>query len=578
MHPQLKTLAAFLLGLSVLGSYASAAKPKEVPDFAMLDFRGKFHHLRRTDAKVVVLFFTANECPIARQSIKRLRNIQDEFAEAGARVWLVNSSTADDRKSIQKEAEEFHVGSLPILIDETQGVAAMLDVKRTGTTVCIETKNWTVIYQGAIDDQLVEGAQKPQPTEQYLHDALKHFFAGEPIPASSTVARGCLITFNKEPISYAKQIAPLLEKKCFGCHSAGNIGPIKFANYEKVHGVADMIQEVVLARRMPPWGADRSYGKFVNEHSMTMEESRTLLRWIEQGAQRGEGEDSLVKATPPSQDWQLGKPDFIVSLPQVEKVPATGVLDYRHIKVQAPFEEDVWIKGVVAKPDNTRVVHHIIVRVREPGQKEDNPDDAFLIGWAPGSPEMYYPEGTGKFVKKGSLLDFEMHYTTSGREEEDQSRIGIYLLKEKPAMQLKTHAAYNMEFEISPGEDSEAVMAKYVFEKDSLLFDMSPHMHLRGSWFKFEALYPSGKRETLLSVPRYDFKWQHTYRLKEPKKMPKGTWILCTGGFDNSKQNPDNPNPKIPVHWGDQSFEEMFIGFMGVAAIPTDSKVALKQP
>ena len=328
--------------------------------------------------------FTGNECPIARQSIKRLRNIQDEFAEAGARVWLVNSNTADDRNSIRKEAEEFHVGPLPVLIDETQGVAAMLGVSRTATVVCIETTTWTVIYQGAIDDQLVEGAQKPEPTEHYLRDALKQYFAGAPISKASTAARGCLITFSKEPISYATQVAPILEEKCFGCHSAGNIGPIKFANYEKVRGVADMIQEVVLARRMPPWHADRSYGKFTNDNSLTKEEARLLLRWIEQGASRGEGEDSLTKATPPTAEWQLGKPDYIVSLPEVEKVPATGVLDYRHIKVKAPFEEDVWIKGVVVKPDNTRVVHHVIVRVREPGKDGDNPDDAFLIGWAPG--------------------------------------------------------------------------------------------------------------------------------------------------------------------------------------------------
>ena len=566
-----------LTALSAAVSTFSAPKPKEVPDFALLDFRGKFHQLRRSDAKVVVLFFTANECPIARQSIKRLRNIQDEFAEAGARVWLVNSNTADDRNSIRKEAEEFHVGSLPVLIDETQGVASTLDVKRTGTVICIETINWTVIYQGAIDDQLVEGAQKPEPTEHYLRDALKQHFAGTTISKPNTVARGCLITFNKEPISYATQVAPILEKKCFGCHSAGNIGPIKFANYEKVHGVADMIHEVVVARRMPPWHADRSYGKFVNDNSLTKEEACLLLRWIEQGASRGEGEDPLGKATPPTTDWQLGKPDYIVSLPEAETIPATGVLDYRHIKVEAPFEEDVWIKGAVAKPENTRVVHHIIVRVREPGKDKDNPDDAFLMAWAPGAPEMFFPEGTGKFVKKGSVLDFEMHYTTSGREEEDRSSIGIYLHKEKPAMQLKTHAAYNTDFEISPGENSETVVAKYVFENDSLLFDMSPHMHLRGSWFRFEALYPSGKRETLLSVPRYDFKWQHTYRLTQPKRMPKGTWILCTGGYDNSKLNPDNPNSKIPVHWGDQSFEEMFIGFMGVAAIPETGKAVAQR-
>jgi hypothetical protein len=457
-------------------------------------------------------------------------------------------------------------------MDETQGVAAMLGVKRTGTVVAIETAKYRVIYQGAIDDQLVEGAQKPKAMEHYLRDALRQHFAGEAIAKNETTARGCLITFGKEPVSYVKQVAPILEQKCFGCHSTGNIGPIKFADYEKVHGVADMIQEVVLARRMPPWHADRHYGKFVNDTSLSLEEARTLLRWIEQGAKKDTGEDPLKAAVAPSKEWVLGEPDKIISLPEVEKIPATGVLDYRHIKVKAPFEEDVWVKGVVAKPGNTRVVHHIIVRVREPGQKGDNPDDAFLIGWAPGAPEMYFPEGTGKFIKKGSVLDFEMHYTTSGREEEDQSSIGIYLHKEKPAMQFRTHAAYSLDFEIPPGVSSHTTVAKYVFERDSYLFDMSPHMHLRGSTMKFEALYPNGKRETLLSVPRYDFKWQHTYLLKEPKRMPKGTWIICTGSFDNSAGNPDNPNPKIPVYWGDQSFNEMFIGFMGVAAIPKEDE------
>ncbi|MGZ8901290.1 MAG: redoxin domain-containing protein [Limisphaerales bacterium] len=568
----IRSVLVAVIASIVLADALAAAAPKEVPDFAMLDTRGHYYQLRRNDAKVVVLFFTANGCPVVRKSISGLRKLQEDFAEQGVRVWLVNSNTADDRNSIRKEAQEFNYSFIPALLDETQGVAAMLGVQRTATAVCIETTDYTVIYQGAIDDRLVEGAQKAEASEHYLRDALSQHLAGKPVEKSRTVARGCLITFNKEPISYAKQVVPILEQKCFGCHSTGNIGPIKFANYDKVHGVSDMIQEVVLARRMPPWHADRHYGAFSNDSSLTLEESRTLLRWIEQGASRGEGEDPLAAAVPPSSDWALGKPDVIVSLPSVQKIPATGVLDYRHIKVKAPFEEDAWIKGVIAKPGNSRVVHHIIVRVREPGQKGDNPDDAFLIGWAPGAPEIYFPEGTGKFIKKGSVLDFEMHYTTSGREEEDQSSIGLYLHQEKPPMQLKTHAAYSLDFEIPPGVSAHTTMAKYVFEKDSYLFEMSPHMHLRGVSFKFEALYPNGKRETLLSVPRYDFKWQHTYCLKEPKRMPKGTWIVCTGAFDNSTLNPDNPNPKIPVYWGDQSFNEMFIGFMGVAAIPKEDQ------
>jgi hypothetical protein len=215
------------------------------------------------------------------------------------------------------------------------------------------------------------------------------------------------------------------------------------------------------------------------------------------------------------------------------------------------------------------VVHHIIVRAKEHAdQGNDNEDDAFLIGWAPGSPEMFYPKGTGKLIKKGAILDFEMHYTTSGREEKDQSSIGIYLLHEKPEMVLKTRAAYDLDFEIPPGVADKTSFASYAVRRESMLFDLSPHMHLRGSWFKYEALYPTGKRETLLSVPRYDFNWQHTYRLKEPKRLPAGTWILCSGGFDNSALNPANPNPNATIRWGDQSFDEMFIGFMGIAEIP----------
>ncbi len=547
---------------------------REVPDFAMLDFKGRYHHLRQVDAKAVVLFFTANGCPIARQSIPRLKKLRKTFEDQGVQFWMVDSNSADDRESIAKEAFEFHAGALPILLDENQGVAGMLEVKRTGTAVCIETKGWTVFYQGAIDDQLVEGAEKPQPQEKYLETALSHFLKGEPVERAQTTARGCLISFGgKQGVSYAKEVAPILEKKCFGCHSPGNIGPNKFTSYSKVQGVSDMIQEVLISRRMPPWHADRQHGSFVNDCSLKPEESRTILRWIEQGAQKDDGADLLTAAKAPSQDWALGQPDAVVSIPRVEEIPATGVLEYRHLQVTAPFDQDVWVKGVVAKPDNTRVVHHIIVRVKsKPTDDNNNPDDAFLLGWAPGSPEMFFPQGTGKLIKKGSILDFEMHYTTSGREEKDQSKIGIYLLPSAPELVMKTRAALDLDLQIAPGSATETTMASYAVTRDTMLYDMSPHMHLRGSWFKFEALYPKGKRETLLSVPKYDFKWQHNYRLAEPKRLPAGTWILCSGGFDNSSRNPANPNPKATIHWGDQSFDEMFIGFMGMAEIPSGWK------
>lgn len=546
---------------------------REVPDFALLDWRGQEHRLRRADAGVVVLFFTANGCPVARQSYKGLKALRRAYEPKGVQFWLVNSNSGDDRSSIEKEAREFHIASMPVLLDEAQGLAALLGVRRTATAVCIETKTWSVIYQGAMNDQLVEGAQKPEPKEHYLREALEQFLAGEKVARAFTAARGCLISIPSQTISYATEVAPLLQKKCFGCHSPGNIGPMKMTSHAKVQGFADMIQEVLLARRMPPWQADSVHGSFVNDSSLSVAEARTLLRWIEQGATRGEGEDALAAAQPPSSDWKLGPPDAIVSLPKPEEIPATGVLDYRHIKVKVPFDEDVWLKAAVAKPGNTRVVHHIIARVRIPGQKPDDNQDVHLLGWAPGTPEMYFPEGTGKFLPRGSELDFEMHYTVSGKPEQDQSSIGLYVMKEKPRMTLRTQAAVNFEFQLSPDAKTDAV-ATYPFAKDTWLFDLSPHMHLRGDWFKFEALFPDGRRETLLSVPHYDFKWQHTYRLKEPLRMPAGSWLLCTGGFDNSARNPDNPNPKATVRWGEQSFDEMFIGFFSIAEVPPEKPLA----
>jgi peroxiredoxin len=568
-----------LIVLMALAPFAEAARQpavEETPDFALLDARGKEYRLRRTNAKVVVVFFTQNGCPVAEQSIEKLKALQKRYDPSGVRFWLVNSNPADDRKALQQQVQRFNLTMLPMLQDETQGVAALLGAKRTATAVAIETKNWSVIYRGAIDDQMVEGAQKPQPTANYLADALDMHISGKKGEIASAPARGCIISIDKEPISYAKQVAPILESKCFNCHSEGNIGPFAMTNYARVKAMSDMIQEVVLARRMPPWQPDRHHGKFTSDAALSVDETRLLLRWLESGAPRGEGPDPLETAKVAHTEWPLGEPDAQVALPKVEEIPATGILDYRHIKVQVPFTEDVWVKGVVARPDNKRVVHHIIVRVREPGQRDDNPDDAFLIGWAPGSPDMFFPENTGKRIKKGSTLDFEMHYTVSGKPEKDQSKIALYFHKEKPALVLKTHAAYNFEFEIPPHDPDSNAHATYVFKNDSTLYDLSPHMHLRGSWFKFEALYPNGKKETLLNVPHYDFAWQHNYRLKEPKRMPAGTWILCSGGFNNSSMNPHNPDPSSHIHWGEQSFDEMFIGFMSVAELPREKVVTSK--
>ena len=545
-------------------------------NFSLLDYKGKYYELRRSDARVVVLFFTGNGCPVARQSIPKLKALRKRYADRGVAIWMINSNVQDDRDSIEHEADEFKEAPLPVLIDDTQQIARMLGVKRTAETICINTSDWTVFYRGAIDDQLVEGAQKPEPSEKYVENAVDALLAGKPISRSTSVGRGCLITFDEEtaaggaPVSYSKEIAPLLESKCVGCHSPGNIGPFTLSSYQKVKGHGEMIKEVLAARRMPPWDADPRYGHFKNDRALSVAQKKLLLRWIGEGMPKDDGPDTLAEAAVKASNWPMGQPDYIVKFPSPQQIPATGVLDYRYVDIPSPITNDVWLSAAVFRPGNRRVVHHLIVRAKyskTPGLAED---DVFLTAWAPGIDYQgqSYPDGTGKFLGKGANLNFELHYTADGKPETDQSELGLYVLKSTPKLALQTHAAYNPDVLVPAHEPEAPSYAVCGFKHDSWLFDLAPHMHLRGSWFKYEALYPDGGRETLLSVPHYDFNWQTIYRFTEPKKMPTGTWILCSGGFDNSARNPSNPNPDKRVTWGDQSFDEMFIGFMDVAKIP----------
>jgi peroxiredoxin len=552
-------------------------------NFSLLDYKGKYYELRRTDARIVVLFLTGNGCPVARQSIAKLKALRKRYSDRGVAVWMINSNTQDDRESIEKEAADFTEWPLPVLIDDTQQIARMLDVKRTAETICINTSDWTVFYRGALDDQLVEGAQKPKPTEKFVENALEELLAGKAISHPNTAGRGCLITFDTAatagaaPVSYCKEIAPLLQSKCVGCHSPGNIGPFALSSYQKVKGHSEMIREVLAARRMPPWDADPRYGHFKNDRSLSLEQKKLLLLWLDQGMPRDEGPDPLAQTVPAAPEWPMGQPDYIVKLPAPQQIPATGVLDYRYVDVPSPITNDVWLAAAVFRPDNRRVVHHLIVRAKYAETPKMAQEDVFLTGWAPGIDSQRCPEGTGKFLGKGATLNFELHYTVDGKPETDQSELGLYVLKSTPKMALQTHAAYNLDVLVPAGEPQAPSYAIEGFKHDTWLFDLSPHMHLRGSWFKYEALYPNGERETLLSVPRYDFNWQTTYRFTEPKKMPAGTWIFCTGGFDNSARNPSNPNPAKRVKWGDQSFDEMFIGFMNVAKVPPGNDTAAIQ-
>jgi len=271
--------------------------------------------------------------------------------------------------------------------------------------------------------------------------------------------------------------------------------------------------------------------------------------------------------------WQIAKPQEVFWV-KPYTVPAEGTVDYQYFTVDPGFTEDRWVQAAEARAGNPAVVHHIIVFVLPPGSKRSAVSfDGFLVATAPGARPMVLPQGMAKKVAAGSKFLFQMHYTPNGSPQKDRSCVGlIYAKPDTIKTAVKTTAALNLIFTIPPNAGNHPVDAIHSLRRDSLLLSLYPHMHLRGKAFRYTARYPDGKEEVLLDIPRYDFNWQNTYELAEPKLLPKGTEIRCAARYDNSAENSANPDPTKPVRFGEQTHEEMMIGFFDIATPRDDDK------
>ena len=571
------TVARVVTAVLCLAVLPAAARQREVPDFNLTDIFGRNHRLQAAEGRAVVLVFTGVGCPAARKTVPKLHDLRARFG-ADVQFWLVNSYAGDSLRDCRKEFGELGTYPLPYLRDTKQAVALAFGIQRTTEAVAISTDDWKVFYQGAVDDQLAPGGERAEARADHLADALTEFLAGQPVKVARTAAKGCRMTYSapaeaEAPPTYVAQVAPLLRQHCVGCHRPGGIGPFAFDGYPRTRNYARMIEEVIVGQRMPPWGADPEFGRFAHVPELSTEEAQTLIRWAQAGAPRGEGEDLLAAGLPPAPEWSLGTPDAIMRLPEVQHIPATGVLDYRMIKLASPFTNEVWVAGFDVKPGNRRVVHHVILYAKWPGSG-DGPigKGVHLAGWAPGMPMYRYPEGAAKRLPAGAEFTVEMHYTTSGTAETDQTEVAFYLAPGPQPRDVETRFAWTELIDLPPGSDNVPLSAVYGFRKPALLYMLMPHMHMRGAWMKYELLTPDGRRQTLLHVPRYDFKWQHVYQFAEPLRVPAGAWLYVTGGFDNSKKNLNNPDPTQRVREGEQSWDEMFIGFFDAADVPEESQ------
>jgi hypothetical protein len=381
--------------------------------------------------------------------------------------------------------------------------------------------------------------------------------------------------------SFHKDVVPILQKHCQECHRPGEVGPMPLMTYAQVRPWAKAIKSAVLERKMPPWFADPAHGKFANERRLSTAELQTLVTWIDGGVREGNPKDA-PKPVQWSEGWQIGKPDVVLEIPVEFEVPATGTVEYQYFVVPTGFTEDKWIQVVEVRPGDRRVVHHAAVFLRPPGSrwlgehKSGGPFsgkqargqglfDELLDFHVPCSVPHALPPGQAKLVKAGTDLIFQMHYTPNGKGGRDRTRIGIIFAKEPPKERVFSLPIANQRIAIPPGDPNYTAEATMTLHESVRVVALNPHMHLRGKSFTFKAIYPNGETDTLLVVPRYDFYWQLQYYLSEPKPLPAGSKIFCQAVFDNSPNNPRNPDPTKEVRWGEQSHEEMMAGTVDVA-------------
>lgn len=363
--------------------------------------------------------------------------------------------------------------------------------------------------------------------------------------------------------TFSKDIAPIFAKSCMGCHRPGEIAPMSLMTFKEARPWAKAIREKVINREMPPWHADPKYGDWENDRRLTQKDLDTITAWVVGGAPEGNPKD-LPPMPKFATGWQIGEPDIVFHMPADYTVPATGAVPYQYFTVPTNFKEDKYITGMEARAGALEVVHHIVIYVRDPResrQKRMDIGSGLLGALSPGMTPFIAQPGTAKLIKAGSNLIFQMHYTPNGKETKDRSMVGLKFAGGPVDKVITTTAAWDARFTIPPHVDNHEVKASWDVEEDITIWSLMPHMHLRGKNYLYRVIYPDGRSEILLSVPKYDFSWQVYYYPKKPIKLPKGARIETIAHFDNSVKNPLNPDPTKPVRFGEQTWEEMMNGF-----------------
>jgi peroxiredoxin len=516
---------------------------------------------------VLVVAFLGVECPLANLYYPRLIELATKYKGKSVGFLAINSNAQDTLDDIHKQARVNKV-TFPVLKDAGNAVSKLFGAERTPEVFVLDAER-TVRYHGMVDDQYGYRQRRSQPTKNYVVDAVDALLGAQTVNVAETPVQGCHIGRVTKPsetahTSFYRDVLPVLQNRCQQCHRKGEIGPFALKDYAEVRDWGPTIREAVAERRMPPWPADPHFGKFSNDISLTQAEIQTITKWVDEGCP--EGNSAQKPAEKKFVDgWNIGKPDRVFTMEEPFHVPATGVVEYQNIYASPVFTQDTWVQAVECRFGNRSVVHHMLVLLDFPKDRSKSQDGlvkGFFAAGTPGSTYFVFPKGYAKRIPKGARLRFQMHYTPNGSGTDDQSRFGIVLAKEPKEREVQTYALGKLDINIPAGNPDHMEWAEQIVNGDVILTTLMPHLHIRGKSFTFTVVWPDGKKEIVLSVPRWDFNWQPQYQLAKPIVLPKNSKIIVEAHWDNSADNPNNILPPVDVQFGEQTFDEMFIGYV----------------
>ncbi|MDF1744919.1 MAG: redoxin domain-containing protein [Gimesia sp.] len=536
----------------------------------------------KSQQNATVVCFLGAECPLARLYGPKLNAMMATYQSQGVRFVGVNSNQQDSLEDVQKYVKRYAI-QFPIGKDYGNAVADQFQAVRTPEVFVLD-QSLKIRYRGRIDNQYLPGISRAETTSHDLKNALDQVLSGEKVMVSSTKPNGCHIgrvkkTDVKTSLTFCKEVAAVLNRHCVECHRKGEIAPFGLTDYDEVRGWADTMLETIDDGRMPPWHASPLYGKYANSRFMSEQDKKILRDWVAGGMPFGDVKN-MPKLPTFRDGWHL--PQVPETVYEMRKkpfvVPKEGVVEYQYFVVDPEFKEDKWVTGAQVLPGNRSVVHHAIVFIRPPDGSQFR-GIGWLTAYVPGQRIKMLPPGRGRRVPAGSKLVFQMHYTPTGSVQEDISKIGLLFGKEEEIThEVFTLIGIDQEFEIPPHTKDFPVTAKVRhIPPQAELLAIAPHMHLRGKSFRlFMKQKEKDDSQILLDVPHYDFNWQHIYELSQPMKLDAIESLEFTVKFDNSNENPFNPDPNEYVTWGDQTWEEMAIAFFEIAEPRVKKKVKAK--